>query len=135
MLLLLGGVLAMLRAPRDSSPLRDRAAARRYGITVGAEFGVCGVGAAILGVTGHAEFIAALICFVVGIHFTPLNRVFPGIGMLALSGAVTAVAIAALITGLLSPVLPSTVTGLGAGICLLGHGASLLTGALSRKTA
>lgn len=126
-LVAVGGIVTARRGGRgEPSPLSGAGAGRRYGIIVGTEFGLIGVGSAILGVTGHYEFIAAWICLVVGVHFVPLARVFPGIGMVGLAVVVALVGVAAFVVGLTTAVLPSTVTGLGAGACLLGHGASLL---------
>lgn len=126
LLVAVGGIIAAVRARGEPSPLAGPGAGRRYGIIVGTEFGLIGVGAATLGVTSHYEFIAAWICLVVGVHFLPLGRVFPGIGMTGLAVAVTLVAVAAFVVGLTTSVLPSSVAGLGAGVCLLGHGAWLL---------
>ena len=124
----IGGVVTAYRARGEPSPLAGAGAGRKYGIIVGTEFGLIGLGAATLGATGHADFIAAWICVVVGVHFAPLGRVFPGIGMAIIAAVVTAVGIAAFAVGATTTLLPSTITGLGAGTCLLGHGALLLIG-------
>lgn len=123
------GIRVARRARAEPSPLAGKVAGRRYGIIVGSEFAAVGAGAAILGSTGHAEFIAAWACFVVGVHFLPLSRVFPGIGMVGLAGGVVLVAFAALTIGLSTTILPSLVAGTGAGAFLLGHAASLLLSA------
>ena len=68
----------------------------------------------------------------VGVHFVPLDRVFPGIGMVGLAAAVICVAVAAFVVGVSTSTPPSAVTGLGAGACLLGHAASLLVIAARR---
>jgi hypothetical protein len=67
------------------------------------------------------------------VHFVPLDRVFPGIGLVGLAAAVVCVAVVAFIVGASTSILPSTVTGLGAGACLLGHAASLLVVAARRN--
>jgi hypothetical protein len=131
-LVAVAGILIARRTRREPSPLSEPGSGKRYGIIVGTEFASIAAGAAILGATGHGEFIAAWICFVVGVHFVPLDRVFPGIGMLGLAAAVVSVAIAAFIVGATTSTPPSTVTGLGAGACLLGHAASLLVVAARR---
>ena len=84
------------------------------------------VGAVILGATGHEDFTAAWVCLVLGVHFVPLDRVFPGIGLTWLAAAVVCVAVAAFIVGVTTSTPPSAVTGLGTGACLLGHAAALL---------
>jgi hypothetical protein len=126
-LVAVAGIVSARQAQLEPPPLADQAAGRRYGIIVGTEFASCGIGAAVLGVTGHGEFIAAWICFVVGVHFVPLDRVFPGIGMVGLGVVVVLVAVAAAAVGALTEVLPSSVAGLGAGACLLGHASTLLS--------
>lgn len=123
------GIVCTRRARDEPSPLAGPVTGRRFGIIVGTEFASIGAGAAILGITGHVEFISAWVCFVVGVHFVPLARVFPGIGMIGLAVAVVGVAVAALIVGLSTTVLPSTVAGMGAGVCLLVHAGSLLISA------
>src|SRR5262245_45039184 len=83
-LVLLGGIVIARRVRHTSSPLADPAARRLWNIIVGTEFASIAFGWVVLGVTGHGEFIAAWVCFVVGIHFVPLDRVFPGIGLVGL---------------------------------------------------
>jgi hypothetical protein len=131
-LVLVAGVWFARRARHEPPPLADPATGRRYGIIVGTEFGSAGAGAAVLGLTGNAELIAAWVCFVVGVHFVPLDRVFPGIGLTVLGVAVVLVAVAALIVGVSTTVLPSTVAGLGAGACLLAHAVSMLVAQSTR---
>ena len=132
-LVAVGGIVMARRARREPSSLSEPAAGKRYGIIVGTELASIAVGAAILGATGYDEFIAAWICLVVGVHFVPLDRVFPGIGLVGLAAAVVCVAVVAFIVGASTSILPSTVTGLGAGACLLGHAASLLVVAARRN--
>lgn len=115
-----GFVLAWRLRGRASLPAGS-AARRRYGITVAIEFATTAVGSAILSASGHAEFVAVWVCFTVGVHFVPLSRVFPGIGMIGAAVALVSVALAALVIGLRTALAPSTVTGLGAGTCLLIH--------------
>jgi hypothetical protein len=128
-LVAIGGVVVARRAPREpSSP-----AGRRYGIIVATEFASIAAGAVILGATGQSEFIAAWVCLVVGVHFLPLDRVFPGIGMVALAAAVVCVAVAAFVVGAATSTPPSAVTGLGAGACLLAHAGWLLRSITSSR--
>ena len=56
------GIRAARRARGEPSPLSGPAAGRRYGIVVGIEFGISGIGAAVLGATGHVKLIAAWVC-------------------------------------------------------------------------
>ena len=107
---------------------------RRYGIIVGVEFGLLGVGAAVLGVTGLYQWVPVWICFGVGVHFFPLASTLQNPTLRPLGALLIAVAAAALVTGLASAVAPSTVTGVGAGLCLLAFGlATLLAGGHARS--
>ncbi|GAB2665030.1 hypothetical protein ABI214_09280 [Prescottella soli] len=58
-------------------------------------------------------------CAGVGVHFLPLAGLFTDLWLVPLAAGVTAVAGVALIAGLTTDVAPSTVTGAGAGSCLL----------------
>jgi hypothetical protein len=110
--------------------MSDPAVRRRYGITVGLEFGLIGAGAAILGGTGNYLWVPVLVCFGVGVHFFPLATVLDNPTLRPLGGLLIAVSAAALVTGLCTAVAPSTVTGPGAGLSLLDFGvATLLAGA------
>jgi hypothetical protein len=131
-LVVVGGIVLARRVRREPSPLSEPGAGKRYGIIVATEFASIGAGAALLGATGNDEFIAAWVCLVVGVHFVPLDRVFPGIGLVALAAAVVCVAVATFIVKASTSTLPSAVTGLGAGACLLAHAASLLVIAARR---
>ena len=126
------GVAGAVLADRSPGPLpaiSDPAVRRRYGITVGLEFGLIGAGAAILGVTGNYLWVPVLVCFGVGVHFFPLATVLDNPTLRPLGGLLIAVSAAALITGLATAVAPSTVTGPGAGLSLFGFGlATLLAG-------
>ncbi|MGI8576383.1 MAG: hypothetical protein ACR2KG_00365 [Nocardioidaceae bacterium] len=95
----IGGIMTVRRTRGEPSPLSGPGARKRYKIIVATEVGLCGLGAAILGATGHCEFIAAWVCLVVGVHFLPLARVFPQIGMMGLAVAVSVVSLAAFAVG------------------------------------
>ena len=111
-------------------------ARRRHSIIVGLEFGLLGAGAAVLGATGQYRWIAVWICFGVGVHFFPLASTLANRSLRLLGVLLVAVAAAALAAGLASPTAPSTVTGAGAGLCLLAFGlATLLIGGRARAAA
>lgn len=118
-------ILSILASRDQPSPVSGPDEGKRFGILVGIEFGLAGLGAVALAVAGQVQFIAAWVCLVVGVHFFPLRRVFPGIGMAGLAVAISFVGVAAAVVGAATPVLPSSVTGLGAGACLAGHATSL----------
>ena len=128
-LLAVTGVVVARRSPGPLPAMTDPAVRRRYSVIVGLEFGVLGAGAAVLGVTGHYQWAPVWICFGVGVHFFPLASTLQNPTLRPLGVLLIAVAAAALVAGLASAVAPSTVTGLGAGLCLLGFGlATLLIG-------
>ena len=130
--IVLGALLAVtgvVVARRSAGPLpaaSDPAVRRRYAIAVGLEFGLLGAGAAVLGVTGQSQWIPVWVCFGVGAHFFPLATTLQNPTLRPLGALLVAVAAAALVTGLASAVAPSTVTGLGAGLCLLAFGLATL---------
>lgn len=119
-------ILTILASRDERSPVSGPDEGKRFGILVGVEFGLAGAGAVVLALTGQPKFIAAWVCLVVGVHFFPLRKVFPGIGMAGPAVAIAAVGVVAAAAGVADVTLPSSVTGLGAGVCLAGHAASLL---------
>ena len=120
------GVVVAKRSPGPLPAMSDRAVRRRYSIIVGLEFGLLGAGAAGLGATGHSQWIPVWICLGVGVHFFPLASTLQNPTLRPLGVLLIAVAAAALVTGLASAVAPSTVTGPGAGLCLLAFGLATL---------
>jgi hypothetical protein len=113
------GVTLAVRSPAGSSLMADPVARRRYGIIVGSEFALLGLGSAVMGVLGLAEWIPVWICFGVGVHFFPLAPVIADRGAVVLGALLIAVSGVALVVGLTTDVAPATVAGLGAGVCLL----------------
>jgi len=123
------GVVAAKRSAGRLRVMADRVTRRRYSIIVGLEFGLLGAGAAILGAAGQYRWIPVWICFGVGVHFFPLASTLDNRSLRLLGMLLAAVAVAALTAGLASATAPSTVTGAGAGLCLLAFGlATLLIG-------
>jgi hypothetical protein len=128
-LVTVAGIIVTWRSAGRLPAMSDPAVRRRYGIIVGLEFGLLGAGAAVLGATGLYQWISVLVCFGVGVHFFPLGQALRDPSMRPLGALLIAVAVVALIVGLASAVAPSTITGVGAGLCLLGFGpATLLAG-------
>ncbi len=80
----------------------------------------------LLGGTGYSQWIPVWICFGVGAHFFPLATTLGNPTLRPLGGLLIAVAAAALIVGLTTAVAPSTITGAGAGLCLLAFGIATL---------
>jgi hypothetical protein len=130
---LAGGVQAF-RSPASTGVLHDRQARRRYGVAVGVEFSLAGVGAAVLAVAGQGDFIPVWVCAVVGVHFFALARLLADPLLVPLGASVTVVALVALVAGLATGVAPSTVTGVGAGTLLTGFALAALAGARAEET-
>ena len=128
-----GGIQAF-RGPASTGVLHDRQARRRYGVAVGVEFSLAGVGAAVLAVAGQGDFIPVWVCAVVGVHFFPLASLLKDRLLVALGVSVTTVALVALVAGLATDVAPSTVTGIGAGTLLTVFGLAALAGVHAEGT-
>ncbi|GIH18881.1 hypothetical protein Raf01_70530 [Rugosimonospora africana] len=133
LLVAVGGAVIGLRSPASTAVLHDRSAGRRYGITVGIEFGVAGVGAWVLGAAGQAEFIPVWVCAIVGLHFFALAPILRDRTLVPLGVLTCAVAVAALVVGLATGLDASTVTGVGTGCCLLAFGGYALARAVSSR--
>jgi hypothetical protein len=101
------------------SALSEPGAMRSYGITVGVEFALAGIGAAVLGVRKRQDLIAPWICLVVGVHFAPLAPILKNPMLYVLAAVVTAVALAAVPLARRRDLPPSAITGLGTGSALL----------------
>jgi hypothetical protein len=125
-LLAVAGIVVTKRSAGRLRVMADPRARRRYSVIVGLEFGLLGVGAAILGVTGQYRWVSVWICAGVGVHFFPLASVLDNRSLRLLGGLLVAVAAAALAAGLASATDPSTVTGVGAGLSLLAFGLATL---------
>lgn len=82
---LLIGAIAAFRLRHVEGAVRDKKTGRRYGIIVGVETALAGIGAAILGGSGHANLIAAWVSIVVGAHFVALAPLFRDWWLLALA--------------------------------------------------
>lgn len=121
-LLTVAGVVVTKRSAGRLRVMADPVVRRRYSVIVGVEFGLLGAGAAVLAATGQYRWIAVWICFGVGVHFFPLASTLDNRSLRLLGVLLAAVAAAALAAGLASATAPSTVTGAGAGLCLLAFG-------------
>jgi len=128
-----GGVLSY-RNRAASAAMDEQASRRRYGIIVGVEFGLAGLGAVVLGVTGRAAYIPVWVCAVVGVHFFPLAPVLRDRTLFPLGALMSGAAVAALIVGLTTHVTPSAVTGVAAGWLLTLFALANLAGATTRGT-
>lgn len=118
-LVVVAGIVTVIRSRGEHTPMADPQVRRRYNTIVAVEFAVLAAGAVILGAAGLAAWTAVWICAGVGLHFLPLAGLFTDLWLVQLASGVTSVAGVALIVGLTTDVAPSTVTGVGAGSCLL----------------
>lgn len=125
-LVVVAGIATVIRSRGERTPMADPEVRRRYNTIVAAEFAVLAVGSVILAAAGLTDWTAVWICAGVGLHFLPLAGLFPDLWLVPLASAVTAVAGVGLIVGLTTDVAPSTVTGAGAGSCLLLAAAATL---------
>jgi hypothetical protein len=123
----LGVIATFARAPAAGA-LRDTAAPPRYGRLIAIEFAFIGLGVLALGAMDASTYIPVWVCAVVGLHFFPLASAVGAPALRWLGAAVSAVAGAALLVGLLSEMAPSSVTGAGAGLALLAFATLALAG-------
>ncbi|MBE1487717.1 hypothetical protein [Plantactinospora soyae] len=114
-----GGLLAWQHWS-DGSVFNSPDTGRNFGILVGIEFGLAGLGAGLLSIRErYRDLIAPWIALVVGVHFFPLAALikFP---LVHVAGVlVTLVALAAVPVVRRRPVRASAVTGVGTGAALL----------------
>jgi hypothetical protein len=114
------GAVAAWRNWSGGSALSEPGAWRRYAIIVGVEFGIAAAGAAGIALWGRREFIAPWVCLVVGVHFWPMAPVLKRPSLIVLGALLTAIAVAAVLVSQRTGLAPSAITGLGAGVALLG---------------
>ena len=110
------------RGRRNGGNRNDPGVNRRYGIVVGISYAVLGVGTAVLSVTGHPEFIASWVAFVVGVHFWALVSVLSDRSLIPLGIVVVAVAIGAVVLDLTTSASAIGITAVGTGVALLVAG-------------
>ena len=120
-LAIVGGVLTW-RSWGPESALAAPEARRAFGITCGVEFGLAGLGAAVLGITKRPQWIAPWIALVVGVHFVPLAYIFGDPGLLVLATLMVLAVAMSLVVRRRTGVTPSASIGLGSGIALLAFG-------------
>ena len=112
-----------LRRRRGASAMTDRRARRRYVQVVAAEATAIGAGAGVLGLSGHADDVAAWILFVVGVHFVPLGELFKIVSLRVIGVVLAGVGVLAAFAGPSAGLRPSAVAGAGGGVFMLAAGA------------
>jgi len=92
---------------------------RTFGIIVGIEFAIAGVGAGVLTVLGKPHLISAWVALVVGVHFIPLAGLLKYPLLTVVAVIVILVALTAIPLARSQSIMVSAVTGLATGIVLL----------------
>ena len=114
--------------PATSLSFDPRQVQRRFTLVVAGEIAAIAAAVNILGRTGHARWIPAVVCVAVGLHFVPLARMF-GLGLYNVTAA--ALCLVAAVTMVLgatggSPALWRLLPGFGTALVLWATGARLL---------
>jgi hypothetical protein len=112
-----GGLLAW-RQWNDGTAF-DESTSKTFGIIVGIEFGVAGLGAGVLALLKRMEFVSAWIALVVGLHFFPLAELLEYPALHVVAALVTVAALAAIPIARRTSVAVSAVTGVATGTFLL----------------
>ena len=111
---------ALITWQRRTGPTAlDEQTSRTFGIVVGIEFALAGIGAGVLAATGHADVIAAWSAVVVGVHLFPLGALFNYPLLYVTAALVTVVGIAAVPIARSLSLAVSAVVGAGSGVVLL----------------
>jgi hypothetical protein len=92
---------------------------RTFGLIVGFEFAIAGLGAGVLTVLRRADLISAWVALVVGVHFVPLAPLLKYPLLYVAAALVSAVALVAIPLARSQDVAVSAVTGLATGVVLL----------------
>lgn len=103
----------------SGSVLGDDSAMTQYGIIVGVEFAIAGLGAAILYWRKLSRYTASWIAFIVGVHFISLAGVFKDRLLYILAGALVAAVIASILIARRKNIAISAINGLLCGLILL----------------
>ncbi|WP_033346145.1 hypothetical protein [Catenuloplanes japonicus] len=130
-LVLLGGLAIAIPHWSDSTAFADADTSRTYGIIVGIEFTVAGLGAGLLGALKRVEWIPVWVAFVVGVHLFSIASTldYPLIHVIGV--LVTAVSLLAVPVARARELPVSLVTGVGAGTSLLAGALTSLILALT----
>lgn len=104
---------------------------RDFGIVVGIEFAVAGLGAGLLAWRKHAELISAWVAFVVGVHLFPVAAILHYPMLYVAAALVTLVSVVAIPVARSRSLAVSFVIGLGSGVVLLAAAVYSLISALT----
>jgi hypothetical protein len=117
-----GGVLTWQNRHSESAMSRMQGR-RTYFRVVGLEGLVIAAGGTALGLTGHSDYNAAWVLFIVGAHFVPLGRLFRIPSLMVVGALAVLVSVVAAVEGLLGTVAPSAIAGGIGGVLLVLFGA------------
>ncbi|MCB0187942.1 MAG: hypothetical protein KDE31_26925 [Caldilineaceae bacterium] len=92
---------------------------RTFGLIVGIEFAIAGIGAGLLSWWGRSDLIAPWVALVVGVHFVPLAPLLHYRLLYAVAALVCVVALAAVSLASMQNLAVSAVTGVTTGMILL----------------
>jgi len=104
---------------------------RDFGIVVGIEFAVAGIGAGLLALRKHTDLIPAWVAFVVGVHLFPVAAILGYPVIYVVAALVTLVSLVAIPVARSRSLAVSFVTGLGSGVALLAGAVYSLVSALT----
>jgi hypothetical protein len=124
-----GGLLLWRLWSRDTA--FDDTTGPRFGIVVGIEFGTAALGAVLLAVLRRADWTAAWIALVVGLHLFPVAVILEYPLLHLVAAAVTVAALAAIPLARRRAVAVSAATGLPTGAVLLAGALVSLVGAVA----
>jgi hypothetical protein len=127
-IMVVGGILTW-RHWNDGTVF-DENTGQWFGIVVGVEFALAGIGAAILGTRGRKDVIPAWVAFVVGLHLFPVAIILATPMIHVVAALVTVAALAAVPVARSRSLPVSAATGLGAGAVLLAGASYFLLTAL-----
>jgi hypothetical protein len=116
----------------DTGTVFDEGTGRAFGIIVGAEFGLAGVGAVVLTRRNRKELVPVWIATVVGVHLFPLAPLLHCPLLYAVATLVTVAALVAVPVARRRGLPVSAVNGLGVGAVLLVAAIVSLVDALAR---
>jgi hypothetical protein len=97
----------------------DEDTSRRFGIVVGIEFALAGIGALLLAWRGRRELMSAWIAFVVGVHLFPVAVLLEYPFLHVVAALVTVVSVAAVPVARRCGIAVSAAVGLATGTVLL----------------
>jgi hypothetical protein len=131
LVLVAGGVLAWRRW--NTGTAFDADTSRTFGIIVGVEFALAGLGAGLLAWRGRKELVPVWIALVVGVHLIPLAPLLHYPLLYLVAALVTVAALVAVPVARRRSVPVSAVNGVGVGTVLLTAAIFSLADALVRS--